>query len=89
MDTKIKEVLEEKKCSLIYAAHEDDGLEISYKGSIKEILSLVGTFMLSVSIEAKIPLYRLLVDLISSSTAALNELEEEYEELKERKAGKN
>ena len=89
MDTKIKEVLEEKKCSLIYAAHEDDGLEISYKGSIKEILSLVGTFMLSVSIEAKIPLYRLLVDLISSSTAAIRELEEKHEELKERKAGKN
>ena len=87
MDTKIKEALEEKKCSLIYAAHEDDGLEISYKGSIKEILSLVGTFMLSVSIEAKIPLYRLLVDLISSSTAAIRELEEKHEEI--RKAGMN
>ena len=89
MDTKIKEALEEKKCSLIYAAHEDDGLEISYKGSIKEILSLVGTFMLAVSDKSEIPLDSLFVDLISSSTAALNELEEEYEELKERKAGMN
>ena len=87
MDTKIKEALEEKKCSLIYAAHEDDGLEISYRGSVKEILSLVGTFMLSVSLESEIPLDRLLVDLVSSSTAALKELEEEYEE--RRKAGMN
>lgn len=89
MDTKLKEALQEKKCSLIYAAREDDGLEISYKGSVKEILSLVGTFMLSVSIEAEIPLDRLLVDLTSSTSAALRELEEEYEELKERKAGMN
>ena len=87
MDTKLKEALQEKKCSLIYAAHEDDGLEISYRGSVKEILSLVGTFMLSVSIEAEIPLDSLLVDLVSSSTAALRELEEEYEE--KRKAGMN
>ena len=87
MDTKLKEALEEKKCSLIYAAHEDDGLEISYKGSLKSILSLVGTLMLAVSDEAKIPLDSLFVDLISSSTAALKELEEEYEEI--RKAGMN
>ena len=88
MDTKLKEALEAKN-PLIYAAHEDDGLEISYRGRVKEILSLVGTFMLSVSIEAEIPLDRLLVDLISSSTAALKELEEQYEELNERKVGMN
>ena len=87
MDTKLKEALQEKKCSLIYAADGDNGLEISYRGSVKEILSLVGTFMLSVSLESEIPLESLLVDLISSSTAALKELEEEYEE--RRKAGKN
>ena len=87
MDTKLKEILEAKN-PLIYASN-DDGLEISYRGSVKEILSLVGTFMLSVSIEAEIPLDRLLVDLISSSTAALKELEEQYEELKERKVGMN
>ena len=86
MDTKIKEVLEAKNCPLIYAA-DDNGLEILYRGSVKEILSLVGTFMLSVSLESEIPLDRLLVDLISSSTAALKELEEEYEE--RRKAGMN
>ena len=85
MDTKLKEILEAKN-PLIYASN-DDGLEISYRGSVKEILSLVGTFMLSVSIEAEIPLDRLLVDLISSSTAALKELEEKHEEI--RKAGKN
>ena len=86
MDIKLKEALEAKN-PLIYAAHEDDGLEISYRGSVKEILSLVGTFMLSVSLESEIPLDSLFVDLISSTTAALNELEEEYEEI--RKAGKN
>ena len=86
MDIKLKEALEAKN-HLIYAAHEDDGLEISYRGSVKDILSLVGTFMLSVSIEAEIPLDRLLVDLISSSTAALKELEEKHEEI--RKAGMN
>ena len=86
MDTKLKEALESKNPPMIYAA-DDNGLEILYRGSVKEILSLVGTFMLSVSIEAEIPLDRLLVDLISSSTAALKELEEEYEEI--RKAGKN
>lgn len=85
MDTKLKEALEAKN-SLIYAA-DDNGIEISYKGSVKNILSLVGALMLSVSLESEIPLDSLLVDLISSSTAALNELEEEYEE--KRKAGKN
>ena len=88
MDTKLKEALKSKDCPLIYAA-DDNGIEISYKGSVKNILSLVGTLMLSVSLESEIPLDSLFVDLISSSTAALNELEEEYEELKERKAGMN
>ena len=87
MDTKLKEILEAKN-PLIYASN-DDGFEISFRESVKEILSLVGTFMLSVSIEAEIPLDRLLVDLISSSTAALKELEEQYEELNERKVGMN
>lgn len=87
MDTKLKEALEAKK-PMIYAA-DDDGIEISYKGSLKEILSLVGTLMISASLELEIPLDSLFVDLISSSTAALNELEEEYEELKERKVGMN
>ena len=88
MDTKLKEALKSKDCPLIYAA-DDNGIEISYKGSLKEILPLVGTLMLSLSLEWEIPLDSLLVDLISSSTAALNELEEEYEELKERKVGMN
>ena len=88
MDTKLKEALESKNCPMIYAA-DDNGIEISYKGSVKNILSLVGTLMLSVSLESEIPLDSLFVDLISSSTAALNELEEEYEELKERKVGMN
>ena len=87
MDTKLKEILEAKN-PLIYASN-DDGREISYRGSVKEILSLVGTFMLSVSTETGIPLDSLFVDLISSSTAALKELEEQYEELKERKVGMN
>ena len=87
MDTKLKEILEAKN-PLIYASN-DGGLEISFRGSMAEIMSLVGTLMLSVSLESEIPLDSLFVDLISSSTAALNELEEEYEELKERKAGKN
>ena len=86
MDIKLKEALKTKDCPLIYAA-DDNGIEISYKGSIKSILSLVGTLMLSVSTETGIPLDSLFVDLISSSTAALNELEEEYEEI--RKAGMN
>ena len=85
MDIKLKEALEAKDCPLIYAAHEDDGLEISYRGSVREILSLVGTFMLSVSTETGIPLDSMYVDLISASTATLKQ----YEEQKERKAGKN
>ena len=88
MDTKLKEALKSKDCPLIYAA-DDNGIEISYKGSVKNILSLVGTLMLSVSLESEIPLDSLFVDLISSSTAALRELEEQYEELKERKVGMN
>ena len=87
MDTKSKEILEAKK-PLIYAA-DDNGLEISYRGSVRDILSLIGTFMLSVSRETEIPIDSLLVELISASTAALRELEEEYGELKERKVGKN
>ena len=87
MDTKLKEILEAKN-TLIYASNDGE-LEISFRGSMAEIMSLVGTLMLSVSIELEIPIDSLFVDLISSSTAALNELEEEYEELKERKAGKN
>ena len=83
MDTKLKEILEAKN-PLIYASN-DDGLEISYRGSVAEIMSLVGTLMLSVSTETGIPLDRLLVDLISASTATLKQ----YEEQKERKAGKN
>ena len=85
MDTKLKEILEAKN-PLIYAS-SDNGLEISYRGSVRDILSLIGTFMLSVSTETGIPLDSLLVELISSSTAALKELEEEYEEI--RKAGMN
>lgn len=84
MDIRIKEVLEAKNCPLIYAA-DDNGLEISYRGSMAEIMSLVGTLMLSVSLESEIPLDSLLVDLTSSTTAALKQ----NEELKERKAGKN
>ena len=85
MDIKLKEALEAKN-PLIYAAHEDDGLEISYRGSVKEILSLVGTFMLSVSTETGIPLDSMYGDLISASTAATLK---QHEEQKERKAGKN
>ena len=84
MDTKLKEILEAKN-PLIYASN-DDGLEISYRGSVKEILSLVGTFMLSVSTETGIPLDSMYGDLISASTAATLK---QYEEQKERKAGKN
>ena len=87
MDTKLKEALEAKN-PLIYASN-DGGLEISYRGSVRDILSLIGTFMLSVSTETGIPLDSLFVDLISSSTAALKGLEEEYEELNERKVGMN
>ena len=83
MDTKLKEILEAKN-TLIYAAN-DNGIEISFRGSMTEIMSLVGTLMLSVSIESEIPIDSLFVDLISSSTATLKQ----YEEVKERKAGKN
>ena len=84
MDTKLKEILEAKN-TLIYASN-DDGLEISFRGSIAEIMSLVGTLMLSVSTETGIPLDSMYVDLISASTAATLK---QYEEQKERKAGKN
>ena len=84
MDTKLKEILEAKN-PLIYASN-DDGLEISFRGSIAEIMSLVGTLMLSVSTETGIPLDSMYVDLISASTAATLK---QYEEQKERKAGKN
>ena len=85
MDTKLKEALESKTPPMIYAA-DDNGIEISYKGSLKSIMSLIGTLMLSVSDESGIPLDSLYADLVSSSTAALEELEEKY---KERKAGMN
>ena len=85
MDTKLKEILEAKN-TLIYASN-DDGLEISFRGSTAEIMSLVGTLMLSISNETGMSLDSMYVDLISSSTAALKELEEEYEE--RRKAGMN
>ena len=84
MDTKLKEILEAKN-PLIYASN-DDGLEISFRGSMAEIMSLVGTLMLSVSNETGIPLDSMYVDLISASTAATLK---QYEEQKERKAGKN
>ena len=84
MDTKLKEILEAKN-PLIYASN-DDGLEISYRGSIAEIMSLVGTLILSVSTETGIPLDSMYGDLISASTAATLK---QYEEQKERKAGKN
>ena len=87
MDTKLKEILEAKN-PLIYASN-DNGLEISYRGSVRDILSLIGTLMLSVSNETGIPLDSMYGDLISSSTAILKELEEEYEELNERKVGMN
>ena len=85
MDIKLKEALEAKN-TLIYASN-DDGLEISYRGSIGVIMSLVGTLILSVSTETEIPLDKLLVDLVSASSASLKELEEKHEEI--RKAGKN
>ena len=84
MDTKLKETLEAKN-PLIYASN-DDGLEISFRGSIAEIMSLVGTLILSVSNETGIPLDSMYVDLISASTAATLK---QHEEQKERKAGKN
>ena len=85
MDTKLKEALEAKN-TLIYASN-DDGLEISYRGSVGVIMSLVGTLMLSISNETEIPLDKLLVDLVSASAVSLKELEEKHEEI--RKAGKN
>ena len=84
MDTKLKEALE-AKTPLIYAA-DDGGLEISFRGSMAEIMSLVGTLMLSISNETGMSLDSMYVDLISESTATLKQ----NEELKEmRKAGKN
>lgn len=83
MDTKLKEILEAKK-PLIYAA-DDGGLEISFRGSMAEIMSLVGTLMLSISNESGMSLDSMYVDLISASNTTLKQ----YEELKERKAGKN
>ena len=85
MDTRIKEVLEAKNCPLIYVADANNGLEISYRGSVRDILSLIGTFMLSISNETGMSLDSMYVDLISASTATLKQ----YEELNERKAGKN
>ena len=87
MDTKLKEILEAKN-PLIYASN-DDGLEISFRGSVGEIMSLVGTLVFSVSNETGIPLGSMLVDLLHESTETLKEIEEEYEELKERKVGMN
>ena len=84
MDTKLKEILETKN-TLIYASN-DDGLEISFRGSIAEIMSLVGTLMLSISKETGMSLDSMYVDLISASTAATLK---QYEEQKERKVGMN
>ena len=83
MDTKLKEALEAKN-TLIYASN-DDGLEISFRGSMAEIMSLVGTLMLSISNETGMSLDSMYVDLISASTVTLKQ----HEEQKERKAGKN
>ena len=83
MDTKLKEALEAKN-TLIYASN-DDGLEISFRGSMAEIMSLVGTLMLSISKETGMSLDSMYVDLISASTATLKQ----YEELNERKVGMN
>ena len=85
MDTKLKEILEAKN-PLIYASN-DGGLEISFRGSMAEIMSLVGTLMLSISNETGMSLDSMYVDLMAKSTEALKGLEEEYEE--RRKAGKN
>ena len=85
MDTKLKEALEAKN-TLIYASN-DGGLEISFRGSMAEIMSLVGILMLSISNETGIPLDKLLVDLVSASAVSLKELEEKHEE--ERKVGMN
>ena len=85
MDTKLKEILEAKDCPLIYASN-DGGLEISFRGSMTEIMSLVGTLMLSISNETGMSLDSMYVDLISASTATLKQYEEHEER---RKAGKN
>ena len=83
MDTKLKEILEAKN-PLIYASN-DGGLEISYRGSLRDILSLIGTLMVSISNETGMSLDSMYVDLISASTATLKQ----HEEQKERKAGMN
>ena len=87
MDTKLKEALEAKNCPMIYAAHEDDGLEIAFEGRTIDILSLISTLMLEVSDKSGIPIDSLFAIMISKSTEALKELEEEHEEI--RKAGMN
>ena len=84
MDTKLKEILEAK--NTLICASNDDGLEISFRGSIAEIMSLVGTLMLSISKETGMSLDSMYVDLISASTAATLK---QYEEQKERKVGMN
>ena len=84
MDIKLKEALESKK-PLIYASNDGE-LEITFRGSMAEIMSLVGTLMLSISDESGMSLDSMYVDLISASTATLKQ----YEELEEiRKVGKN
>lgn len=87
MDTKLKEALEAKDCPMIYVANDDEGLEIAFEGSAIDILSLISTLMLAVSDKSGIPLDSLFVTMISKSTDALKELEEEHEEI--RKVGKN
>lgn len=84
MDTKLKEALEAKN-PLIYAA-DDNGIEISFRGSMAEIMSLVGTLMLSISNETGMSLDSMYVDLISASTATLKQYEQHEEE---RKVGMN
>lgn len=83
MDTKLKEALEAKN-PLIYASNDGE-LEISFRGSMAEIMPLVGILMLSISNESGISLDSMYADLISASTTTLKQLEE----LKERKAGMN
>ena len=69
MDTKLKEALEAKN-TLIYASN-DDGLEISFRGSMAEIMSLVGTLMLSISNETGMALDSMYADLIAASPVTL------------------
>ena len=85
MDTKLKEALESKTPPMIYASY-DDGLEITYKGRVRSILSLVGTLMLAVSDESGIPLDKKPEVQEEENSEDLEELEEKY---KERKAGMN